>query len=407
MLKCDIVVVGGGASGMMAAITAARRGCRNVVLLESRPRVGKKLLTTGNGRCNIANAEPDISKFHSNSISAVESVLNRFGLDETEDFFKSLGVVFTREGNKLYPRSLQAASVLDTLRFECERLKINIVCDSKVISVSRAGTVKTANETYNASSVIIACGGKAAPSTGSDGSGYELLKSLGHRIIEPRPAIVPLCTELAPIKPLKGVRCDCTLTLKCGTDSVICSDEVLLAEYGISGPAAMQLARFASVDHRSESVTAVIDFLPDIEFNELFGYLTERSRLAYGGTAENLTLGLLNKRVGLAVIKHCGYNVNDNCSDFTAAQINKICRAIKEFSVKVTGTCGFDFAQTTAGGAALDEFNGRLQSKFADRIFACGEVLDCDGDCGGFNLQWAWSSGYVAGINACERVNEC
>ena len=267
--------------------------------------------------------------------------------------------------------------------------------------------VKTDNATYSAKCVIVATGGKAAPSTGSDGSGYALLKSVGHTVIEPHPAIVPIRTELTDIKALKGVRCDCKLTLKCGTDKAECFDEVLFAEYGISGPAAMQLSRFISVNHRHESVTAIIDFLPQLTLGEVLYYLNSRKSKAYENKSENLMLGLLNKRVGQAIIKKCGLNVNDNCSEYTEGQIMSICNEIKSYHVNVTGVCGFDAAQTTAGGVSLSEFDRTLRSKTCDRIFACGEVLDCDGDCGGFNLQWAWSSGYVAGKSACERAKLC
>ncbi len=392
---------------MMAAISAARNGCSNIIMLESKNRVGKKLLTTGNGRCNIANISTDISHYHSESIKSVIKILEQFTLTDTENFFDSIGIKLKCEGEKLFPYSLQASSVLDALRYECERLGVTTVCDSKVVSVDKNGNVKTDSEVYFAKSIIVSCGGRAAPSTGSDGNGYGLLKSIGHRIIEPRPAIVPLRTELSDIKALKGVRSECKLTLKCGSDSLSYYDEVLFTEYGISGPAAMQLSRFVSVKHRNENVVAVIDFLPEIQFKEVLEYLFERKAIAFENRAENLTLGLLNKRVGQAVLKKCGLNVNDDCSQYTDGQIMSICAAIKSYSVNVTGECGFDAAQTTAGGVNLSEFNTNLQSKFSDFIFACGEVLDCDGDCGGFNLQWAWSSGYVAGTSASERVMKC
>lgn len=407
MIKCDLVVIGAGASGMMAAITAARNGCKHVILLEGLSRVGKKLLITGNGRCNIANVDTDISHYHSKNLVSVQSVFEKFSLQDTKDFFNSLGIMLRREGNKLFPYSLQASSVLDALRYECERVGITIACNSRAVSLKQNGVVETDDAVYIAKSVIVACGGKAAPSTGSDGSGYALLKSIGHKIIEPRPAIVPIRTELVDIKALKGVRTECKLTLKCGADSVTYFDEVLFTEYGISGPAAMQLSRFVSVNHRNENVAAVIDFLPELDFNDVMEYLFARKDIAYDNRAENLTLGLLHKRIGQAVLKKCGLNINDDCSKYSDGQIMNICVAIKSYSVNITGVCGFDAAQTTAGGVAINEFTDKLQSKYSENIFACGEVLDCDGDCGGYNLQWAWSSGYVAGVAASERINKC
>ncbi len=407
IINCDLLIIGAGASGMMAAIAAARNGCGNIIMLESKARVGKKLLTTGNGRCNIANISGDIKHYHSENIDKVKCILDRFNINDTEQFFKSLGINLKKEGNKLFPYSLQAASVLDCLRYECERLGVKIVCDCKALSIDKNLNVKTNADVYKAKSVIISTGGKAAPSTGSDGSGYALLKSIGHSIVEPKPAIVPLRTELTDIKALKGVRVDGKLTLKCGADSVSYCDEILFAEYGISGPAAMQLSRFVSVKHSVENCVAVIDFLPQMDFKSVLEYLYVRAKNTYENRTENLTLGLLNKRVGQAIIKKCGLNINEDCSKYSDDMIVNICAAIKSYSVNVTGVCGFEAAQTTAGGVSLSEFNSDLNSKYSENVFACGEVLDCDGDCGGFNLQWAWSSGYVAGISAGERAKRC
>ncbi len=407
MIKCNLLIIGAGASGMMAAIAAARNGCKNIIMLEGKSRVGKKLLSTGNGRCNISNEHISINRYHSNSLEMVKSILDSFDINKTKSFFKSIGIPFKQEGDKLFPYSLQASSVLDALRFECDRLNVKTVCDSKAVNIDKNGTVKTENEIYSAKCIIIATGGKAASVTGSDGSGYYLLKAIGHSIIDPQPTIVPLRTELCDIKALKGVRTDCKLTLKCGNDSVSYNDEVLFAEYGISGPAAMQLSRFISVKHKNKNVSAIIDFLPEMDISTVCDYLNNRKCLAFEGKSENLMLGLLHKRISQAVLKKSGLNINDDCRSYSSSDIVKICNNIKNYTVNVTGVCGFDAAQATAGGVCLNEFDCNLNSVFCDRIFACGEVLDCDGDCGGFNLQWAWSSGYIAGLAASERSMLC
>ncbi len=405
MLKYDIVIVGAGASGMMAAITAARANSKaDIVLLERNSRVGKKLLTTGNGRCNISNVNIDISRFHSNNIKVVDDIISSFDKDYVEKFFLSIGIPFIAEGDKLFPYSLQASAVLDALRYECETLGITIICDCYVKEITPDLKVITDSNSICAKAVIVACGGNAAPKSGSDGNGVKLLCNLGHSKCKTVPSIVPIRTELAPIKPLKGVKVDSLFKLDNGAEALCERGEVLFTEYGLSGPAVMQISRMVAISKKSD-IIATVDFLPDMEYNKVVDYLCDRKDKAYGDIAENLTLGLLNKRVGQAVIKYCGLNVNDKCSDYSIKTLKAIANAIKCFKVKVTDVCSFDSAQTTAGGVELNCFDSAtLESKLVKGLYACGEILDCDGDCGGFNLHWAWLSGATAGVTAARRV---
>ncbi len=401
MKNKDILIIGGGASGLMAAITAARADSGlSVTVLEGGARVGKKLITTGNGRCNITNQSLTSDRFHSSEPTATMSIIERFDLAATSDFFMSLGIpLCTLEDGKMYPCSLQASSVVDALRFECERLGVEIITDSRVISVDAEGTVKTAVEQYSAKAVIIACGGKAASSTGSDGSGFDLLKSLGHSVKRTYPPIVPIKTDTQLIRAAKGIKVECAVTATVGNETKTERGEVLFTEYGLSGPPILQLSGF--IAQRSPAPAKItLDMLPDRSRDWLFGYLMRRSGKAYGDTAENLFLGLLNKRVGISVIKYCSLGVNDSCSAFSKREIAALTDAVKGFTLNVTGLCGYEAAQTTGGGVPLCEFDSELRSLKADRVLACGEVLDVYGDCGGFNLQWAWSSGHIAGENA-------
>ena len=399
----DILIIGGGASGLTAAISACRSNpTASVVVIERNNRVGKKLLTTGNGRCNISNANIDCSRFHSNNIDVVNSVLHNSG-GMVEDFFASLGVPFIAEGDKLYPYSLQSAAVLDVLRYECERLNVGFVCECKVKEIKKGFIVVTDKGEFKAKKVIVACGGNAMQSSGSDGNGVKLLAKLGIKHSKTAPAIVPVKTELAPIKALKGVKVDGMLTLTDGKQSLYNRDEVLFTEYGISGPAVMQISRF--INFTDKQVSACVDFLPDMSLDKLVDYLLQRKNIVYNNVAENLTLGLLHKRVGQAIIKYCRLNVNDEASNYTVDDINNIASAIKNFTVKVISTCGYESAQTTAGGVYLDQIDpSTFEFKSVKGLYGCGEVLDCDGDCGGFNLHWAWISGLTAGKSAAAEV---
>lgn len=407
MRECDILIIGGGASGLFAAITAAKSGGnKRIIILERQQRVGKKLLITGNGRCNISNLEISPDRYHSNCMHTVTDILNGFALDDTREAFKSMGIVLRSEGDKLFPYSLQASTVLDVLRFECERLGIETICECYAESISKNHTVRTNLGDFHADAIIIACGGKAAPKTGSDGNGYALLTSLGHSLVKPFPAIVPLKTDVSLTRVMKGVKVEAEVTVIAGNRKQTEYGEALFTDYGVSGPAAMQLSRVAA-EFYDKNATIRIDFLPQMGYSDVLEYLSERRKKAYKGIAENLTLGLLNKRVGQAVLKYSGIGVKDVCANLKDSDLKKIACSIKKFELKVTGVCGFESAQTTAGGINLDEFNSlTLESKKARGIYACGEVLDCDGDCGGFNLQWAWSSGHAVGKAAAERTSK-
>ncbi len=396
MTLYDILVIGGGASGMMAAITAKSEAPHmSVAVLEGQNRVGKKLLTTGNGRCNLTNTGIDISRYHSESPDLVKLVLDAFDKAKTEEFFGSLGILFKEgENGKLFPFSLQAASVVNALRLKCESIGVEIITDAKVEKISKELVVKTAQGDFKGKAVIVACGGCSAKNTGSDGSGFELLRSLGHSCTTLYPAITPIRTETAPIKAAKGAKTVCALRAQSGDEVRTEFGEVLFTEYGISGPPVLQLSGFAA-SHKNVKIS--LDMLPEMTQDELFKYVFSRKDNVFEDRMENLFLGLLPKPISLIVLKYCGMNVNDSCIALEKRSISKLVNAVKALTLDVTGVCGYDSAQVTAGGIRLSEFDSFLCSKVARGVFACGEVLDVYGDCGGFNLQWAWSSGHIAG----------
>ena len=398
MKKYDLLVIGGGASGMMAAIAAKGEApTLSVGLLEGGQRVGKKLLTTGNGRCNLTNRNLNISHYYGQDLPSAEAVLSRFDLNATEEFFLSLGIpVREGENGKMYPFSLQAASVVDALRFRCEELGVDILTENKVLSLSEQG-VTCENETYCAKAVIVACGGRSASNTGSDGSGFDLLKKVGHTCTDLHPAITPIRTATEKIRSVKGLKVNGRITASANGKTRTEEGEILFTDYGVSGPPVLQLSGFVA---ENEGVALTIDMMPERDKNWIFKYLMSRKDRVFGDVAENLFLGLLHKRIGMAVIKSCGIGVNDSCSALEKRHIAAITDAVKGFKLDATGVCGYDMAQVTAGGILLREFDFDLMSNKKKGLFACGEVLDVYGDCGGYNLQWAWSSGFVAGVSA-------
>jgi len=367
----DVIIIGAGASGLAAAITAARAGARTL-LLERMPRAGKKILVTGNGRCNLSNRHATSHEYHNKHFAA--PALEAFGAAECEVFFDSLGLALWEDSEgRMYPRSNTAANVLDALRFGAQRAGVELRCDMPVSQIQCAKGGFLLGENY-AKRVIVATGGCAAPAQGSDGSGFALLKSFGHHIIEPKPALVQLRCSSPLLPMLKGQRVRANVTLEQNGKVLRQSQgEVLFTEDGLSGIAIMELSRDAC-----PNCNVVLDMLPEFLQQELDGKLKQWQAACPEFSPEQLLGGLLPKRVAEAVTKAGA--------------------SPKRFAFDVIGTRGFVHAQVTAGGADVREFDPQsLQSKRVPGLFACGEVLDVDGGCGGFNLHWAWASGVLAG----------
>ncbi len=391
----DILIVGAGASGLAAAIQAKRTNSnKSVAVLEQLPRVGKKILATGNGRCNLGNLNAD-SHAYTNSAFA-SGALQKYNAKSLIDFFESMGL-FTRADSegRLYPLSNTAASVLDALRFECERLGVKFFCECKADEIKKENGIFKINSQYAAKNVIVACGGKSSPSQGSDGSGYPLLKAFGHSITALSPALVQLVTDTAKIKALKGVRASARLSLSTGGEA---KGEILFTDYGVSGIAAMDLSRFV---RPNEKAFITIDLLPDFD--------VKRAKSAVLATAarnpelgcEYLLGGLVPKALGTAVIKAALGFLPKTAKEITEESAKKIALELKNFTLTLKGTKSFNDAQITKGGADVRQFDGStMMSKRIDGLFACGEILDVDGACGGFNLAWAFSSGRLAGESA-------
>ncbi len=398
-----IAVIGGGASGLTAAIFAAAKA--NVVVYERLPRVGKKLLATGNGRCNLSNASEALSEHLHGDRGFIGAVLASFGRERTLAFFDEIGVP-TRQGDegKLYPYSLQASAVLDALRFEAAARGAEFRVDTEITSIRAKGQNFLLNEKLYAERVIIAAGGAASPALGGGNAGHMLLRALGHRLTPLYPSIVQLKTDAAQTRSLEGIKLEGRLTLL-GVKGTIAraEGELLFTSYGLSGPPALQISREASVRLGKEELRVSIDFLQLLEEDKLAELLAERAGRHKERAIEALFLGLLPARAGLLLCKAADLPLKAPQSALTRADAVRLAALTKAFTVAVTGTRGFADAQATVGGAELGQFDAKtLESRVVRGLYACGEVLDVDGDCGGYNLQWAWSSGAVAGMSAAE-----
>ena len=403
-MKTEIAVIGGGASGMIAAITARKSG-KEVVVLERKDRILKKVLITGNGRCNITNVNADISNYFGKNISSVENILNSFNPQDTMDFFNGLGIVCNEENRgKVYPLSGQASSVVDALRFEAERLGIKIETEFYVRKIEKDGfkfkIYSEDRKKIEAGRVIIAAGGQSYPELGSNGSGFELAKELGHSVTKLSPSIVQLKTEKYQVKGLQGIKTDVAVTAY-GDNKKICTydGELLFTDYGISGNVVFNISFVMPL---YKNVEFEIDFMEKFDYNELYEMLKERKKTMSHQTMENYFNGMINKKLGQFLSKMSGIEkLSKPVKDLNDSEIRKLCTVLKKYRIKILDTTGFKNAQVTAGGVSLNEVNTEtLESRIVKGLYFSGEVLDVYGECGGFNLQWAWASGYIAGKNA-------
>ena len=394
----NVCVIGGGAAGMLAALTAAENGHR-VLLLERQSRVGRKLLATGNGRCNLSNYHVSPAHYHGGA-GFCDFALSQFDVGETLQYFSSLGLLTVSEASgRIYPMSNMAGSVLDVLRYALERPEIDLQTGQTVTAVRKmleGFSVKTETDTFSARCLILAAGGAAGSKVGGGMDGYRLAKSLGHHRTALYPSLVQLKTDPTYPRALKGVKAQCGISI-CRGSQVLArnSGEVLFTEYGVSGPAIFDLSR--SVSAGGSDLTCLLNFFPDWEEAEVLHWLSQRQAAMAAHEASTLLTGSCHTRLGQMICKSAGFT-NQRAAGLTRDDLRRIARQATHFALPITGTCGFDQAQVTAGGLDTSEFDPRtLQSRLVPGLYACGELLDIDGDCGGYNLQWAWSSGRLAG----------
>lgn len=396
----NVIIIGGGASGLMAAITAARNG-HAVTLLERQARVGRKLLSTGNGRCNLTNLNMGLPYYHGQSPDFICPALSALDLNATLQFFRQLGLLTVSESNgRVYPYSDQAGSVVDILRFAADAAGVVTRTGFEVTELKktkRGFSVLSDGETLSADRVIVCCGGMAGGKLGGTRSGYMLLQSLGHSVTKLYPALVQIKTDNTYVKALKGIRANADLRLCRGQETIAASrGETQFTDFGVSGPAAFEISRAAATE--KGPLTLRIDLLPQMESGDIVTLLHQRIDAMPELTMENLLAGVLHNRLGRTILRCAGFSLTDSITPLSHSDLLKIANTAKGFTLPVIGVLGFDGAQITVGGVRTSEFDAAtLQSRLIPGLYAAGEVLDIDGDCGGYNLQWAWSSGYLAG----------
>lgn len=396
-----VIVIGGGASGMLAALTAAEASRRRVLLLERQQRPGRKLLSTGNGRCNLTNIGASPENYHGNDRSFAAPALEKFGSADALEFFSSLGLVtVSAYGGRVYPLSDSANSVLDVLRFELTRRGVELRCSCPARELRRAKggfAVMTDEGELSADYVIAACGGAAGAKLGGVMDGYELLKPLGHKRTALYPALTQIICDSPYPRSLKGVRADCALRLLRGDKLAAQSrGELQFTDTGVSGPAAFDVSRAASTGGAGLSLSC--NFLADHGIDQVLDMLKARRERLPDIEAGELFTGIIHNRLGRMIVKFAAINNSVAVGSLSDAELLRAAKAACGLILPVRGVEGFAGAQITAGGLDTAFFHPEtLESRLIPRLFACGELLDIDGDCGGYNLQWAWSSGRLAG----------
>ncbi|MBE6986127.1 MAG: aminoacetone oxidase family FAD-binding enzyme [Ruminococcaceae bacterium] len=399
-----IGIIGAGASGMAAAIAASENASAQVLLFERQARVGRKLQATGNGRCNLTNLHACAESYHGEESSFVRHALDKIGVDKTLKWFQDLGLYVTAEpSGRVYPYSDQANSVVDVLRFALQKSNIQLLTGFEVTKVRKAENgflVEGAGQKHFCDRLIIACGGLAGTKLGGSISGYQILKGFGHRITKLRPALVQIKSDWSGCAALKGVRANCHAAIY--HDGCLHSQsegELQFTEQGLSGPVIFEVSR--DVCQGAGCWVCRLDLLPDIPEGELLLELKRRKNSQLG--AEELLTGILHNRLGRVITAAAGIRLTQRIADLSDESLQEVCKVAKSLEVQLTEPLGMDAAQVTAGGALTAQFDPvTMQSLLVPCLYACGEVLDIDGDCGGYNLQWAWSSGILAGANAAE-----
>lgn len=401
-----IIVVGGGAAGMMAAIVAKRSGAE-VILLERNDRVGKKLLATGNGRCNYTNLNININNYHGLNNQFALNALKEFNVYKTLEFFDCMGITPADEDNgKVYPLSFQSSSMLDVLRYEIAYLGVELITEafvSEVIKKTRFIVKLKDGRTFEGDKVILATGGMAMPVSGSDGSGYSIAKSLGHTVTPIYPGLVQLKLEGNIFKQVNGVKFVGIAGVYHKNNLIIeDSGDILFTDYGISGPPILQISRKAiELINKGLDVELKISIIHTKTVEELKAYLIKRFSNMPIKTIEESLIGMINKKLILPILKELNIDKSTRAGAIKVNDMEKLAKLLTSWSFQVIGNKGWGQAQVTAGGVDTNEVIGTtMESNIVEGLYIIGELLDIDGDCGGYNLQWAWSSGYMAGINA-------
>ncbi len=402
----SVAIIGGGASGLMAAWHAASGGAR-VTLFEKQKMLGRKVRATGNGRCNITNRNIDASFYHGRNPQFVRNVFGRFGLDDTIGFFRRIGIPFVElEGGRLYPASLQASTVTQIFEYELERLAVDIRLHRKIERLEerdgRLRLITAGQEESDFDAVVLAAGGCAYPQLGASRSGYELAAALGHTVHDPFPAILPINITLKALHRLEGIKRDCSVSvMRSGRLAERSSGELLFTKYGISGPAALEVSRTVNESLcAGDTLEIAIDFFPDTDAADLEVLLSEL--WSAGERPAGLSLrGLIRDRLCDTLLRIAGVDPAVPVKRLSADSKKAVAAAFKDLRLRPGAVRPFNEAVVAAGGVDVGEVNpSTLESGRIHNLYIAGELLDIDGDSGGYNLQFAWSTGALAGMAA-------
>ena len=406
MKQYDLLVIGAGASGMMAAITAAREN-KKVCIIEKLDKAGKKLLATGNGKCNFTNADMSPECFGGDK-TFVSYVLDYFSVEDCLRFFHSIGIYPKNKNGYYYPNSEQASSVVNAFLEEIERVGIMISYDTQVLDIvssKETVNINTNKGSFCAQKLIIATGLLAAPKLGSDGSLFEIIKSFGHRFVPILPALCGFYCKGMQFKKVSGVRAAGTVTaIVDGKNVAKDTGEIQFTDYGLSGIPVFQISRFLSKGlYEKSEVKISINLLPTWEKEQVLEELKHRKVLKSAQAVSMLLNGLINQKLSDAILEKANIKNDVFVSSLSEANIGRIAELLQNITVSVTKYRDYEFAQVCTGGIPVGDINIKtLESKLVPNIYFAGEILDVDGICGGYNLHFAWATGYLAAKSICK-----
>ena len=405
-----IGIMGAGASGMFAAVTAAKLGA-DVTLIEKKDRVGKKILATGNGKCNFTNRFLKNSDYNSQYKNIYIDYISQFDQKDTISFFESIGMLIKEKNGYCYPRSEQASTVLDLLRLQLKTFGVKVLTDCCPVTIQKKKknfeVILKNNKKLYFDRIILACGSFAGEKAKDNFSGYNYARDFGHTIIPVVPSLVQVRAKGKEFKAISGVRCEATVSLYIDNKMVAGeTGELQLTDYGISGIPVFQLSRHVSYGvYEKKKIKAIIDFLPEYTMEEWLSFVSNK----WEQTDKNITIeeffqGFLNKKLNLMFLKLSGLKSELPLKQLNFSKVIAAFQHMKCWEIEVEGTNPYENAQVCAGGVSLEEVTANLESKLVPGLFFAGELLDVDGRCGGYNLQWAWTSGYISGKNAASKM---
>lgn len=398
----DVLIIGGGASGLMCALAAKNKN-RNiaVAIIEKNDRVGKKLLSTGNGRCNLTNQNISKADYVGSFAEKSDYIFKKYTTEYLLNIFKDLGLVtFCDNEGRYYPMCKQASAVLDVLRFGCERLDVKIFCGENIKKINKKNgsfVVQTENTEFISEKLVISNGSKAAPKLGGNASASDYIKNFRHTFTPFSPALCPIKVKSDVLKSLKGIRATGKVSLFDKNEKIKSEiGEIQFTDCSLSGICIFNLSLYSKCGDY-----IIIDLTPDISLEELYSVLQKQKILFKNLTTENLFTGILQKRLGQAILKISGINdFSRLISTLNNDEIKKICGTVKNMKFQVIENCGFEQAQCAKGGVLGNEINEKnMESKIVKGLYICGEAIDICGKCGGYNLHFAFSSGHLAGEN--------